>query len=259
MTAPISALTWAYNEQDRLEGALTELKPYVDEIIVIDTDSTDNTMEIANAHATKVIKKPRLLCGDMYKETLANEAKNDWLLWFYADERWPKKTLETFKTLVEKEKKYNCFAFMRHEFLDDIRVQWQEGSITKFHGTLEHPNYQNRLNNKAEGLYYTELVHAEVFGNVKVCPMPPEYYFEHRKSRIGQEFDNLRTYVWMKHLIWKYEGCEIEPYKTYVNSYKRIVRETLDSRKEHIAEQEWWKWREHWVAEEAIPELKGTA
>jgi hypothetical protein len=72
---------------------------------------------------------------------------------------------------------------------------------------------------------------------------------EHRKENTQQEFDNWRTYVEMKHLVWKYRDTKIEPYKTFVDSYKRIIRESEaknddGSRVRHPAEELWWRWWE---------------
>lgn len=51
----VSVVIPAYNEADRIEHTLIQLKPFVQEIIVIDDASTDNTAEIAKKCGVKVL------------------------------------------------------------------------------------------------------------------------------------------------------------------------------------------------------------
>ena len=45
--APISLLSWVHNEERHMEEWLSQLAPYVTEIIIFDVESTDRTAEIA--------------------------------------------------------------------------------------------------------------------------------------------------------------------------------------------------------------------
>lgn len=55
----VTAVIPAYNEADRIEDTLVNLKSIVDEIIVIDDASTDNTAEIARKCGAKVLVEKR--------------------------------------------------------------------------------------------------------------------------------------------------------------------------------------------------------
>jgi len=237
----ISAVSFIYNESEHIRECLTVLAPHVDQILLVDMDSTDGTLDIAYELTRDIYRKPHLICGYQYKEFLAHNAKGDWLLWFYPDERFGPKFLEDLRKLVAKPD-FDAYAVMRHEYRDGIRLMP--------HGTPESPNYQNRLHRRGKGIFYTELVHAELHGRANPCYLPEEYFMEHRKTNANQEFDNYRTYVEMKHLVWKYRDTKVEPYKTFVDSYKRIIRESeaknMDgSREVHPAEEHWWHWWKH--------------
>ena len=244
---PISLLSWTYNEEPYIGEWLEQLKPYVSEIIIIDCESTDGTPAIIKEcfPEVKLYTQPHLICGDQYRQQLVILSTQPWILWSYPDERWPKATLESLGKLIASPT-YNAFSFMRREYLDNELVQFTDtdGTIGS-HGTPKHPNYQTRLFKRGQGIWWSDLVHAEFHGPAKVCTLPPEYFMEHRKSQKDQEFDNIRTYIWLKYLIWKYGDTTLDPYKTFVDSYKRIVRETLASRPELTAEAEWWNWRDH--------------
>ncbi len=51
----ITAIIPAYNESSRIVKTLTDIKPFVDEIIVIDDSSTDNTSTLARNTGAKVL------------------------------------------------------------------------------------------------------------------------------------------------------------------------------------------------------------
>ena len=239
----ISAVSFVYNEADCIEEVLKSLVPHVDELLIVDMDSTDKTAEIAYKYTKDIYRMPHLVCGDQYKQFLSYISKGDWLLWFYPDERFSATFLEGMSKMSESEQ-YDAYAIMRHEYRDGVRLMP--------HGTVESPNYQNRFHRKGQGIFYTELVHAELHGRYKACYLPAEMYMEHRKTNDNQEFDNYRTYVEMKHLLWKYRETNIEPYKTFMDSYRQIISESEaknrdGSRLKHGAEEiwwEWWKWKD---------------
>ncbi len=250
----ITAVSFVYNEKDNIKAALENIAPHVDQILLVDMDSNDGTLELAYEFTKDIYRKPHLICGDAYKEFIAYRAKGDWLLWFYPDERFGEKFLKEMKTLIEKPE-FDAYAVMRHEYRDNVRLMP--------HGTNESPNYQNRLHRRGKGIFYTELVHAELHGRFNPCHLPAEYFMEHRKEDVQQEFDNWRTYVEMKHLVWKYRDTTIDPYKTFIDSYKRIIRESEaknedGSRLSHPAEELWWEWWKHKDAERISPEAIKT-
>ena len=236
----ISALSFVFNEEGCIEKSLQALRPYVDEIIIVDLESTDGTKHIASNYADKLFSRPWQICGDENKMFLREQSSGDWLLWFYPDEVWPPFSAEALKKIVKTEG-FDAFSFMRQEYMDGIRLMP--------HGTPQSPNYQNRLHRKCDKIFYTGLVHAELHGSFKACPMPPEYYFEHHKTSKAQEFDNVRLYIWYKYLVWKYGDTHVEPYRTYVASYRKIIADSeakiaTGERRKHPAEEEWWRWRD---------------
>ena len=236
----ITAVSFIYNEEENMRAFLENISGKVDEILLVDLDSKDGTLEIAYEYTKNIFRKPHLICGDSYKEFLAYHAKGDWLLWAYPDERFGAKFLEDMHHLIENPN-FEAYAIKRHEYRDGQRLVE--------YATNENPNYQNRLHRKGGSIFYTELVHAELHGSFRACYLPDEYFMEHRKKVSDQEFDNWRLYVEYKHLMWKYRETRVEPYRTYVESYKRIVAESEDmnrigQRMRHPAEEIWWRWWE---------------
>jgi len=82
----ISAVIIAFNEEDRLTDALISCQDIADEIIVIDSYSTDKTVEIAKKNGAIIIQNEFKNYGDQ-KNFAMKQASNNWVLNLDADER----------------------------------------------------------------------------------------------------------------------------------------------------------------------------
>lgn len=82
----ISAIVLTYNEEEVLEDALKSLKDFADEIIVVDSNSTDKTVLIAKKYNARVIEHP-LTSFSEQRNIGADYAKGDFLFYLDADER----------------------------------------------------------------------------------------------------------------------------------------------------------------------------
>ena len=85
IACPISATIITQNEEDRIAAAIASLS-CCDEVIVVDSGSSDRTREIAEACGARVFTRP----WDGYsnqKNFAAAQASHDWILSIDADER----------------------------------------------------------------------------------------------------------------------------------------------------------------------------
>lgn len=81
---PISATVICLNEADRIERCLESLW-FCDEIVVVDSGSSDGTREIARKYTDKVIEQPFL--GYVKQKNFAlDRASHDWVVCIDADE-----------------------------------------------------------------------------------------------------------------------------------------------------------------------------
>lgn len=81
----ISAVIITKNEEKNIAACIASLS-FVDEIIVVDAESTDATREIATQSGAKVITQPFLGYGEQ-KNVGIDATQHDWLLFLDADER----------------------------------------------------------------------------------------------------------------------------------------------------------------------------
>ncbi|MBG6209527.1 glycosyltransferase involved in cell wall biosynthesis [Labrenzia sp. EL_126] len=82
---PLSAFIIARNEADRISRPIRSVIDWVDEVIVIDSGSTDDTIAVAEKLGARIVHKdwqgygPQKRCGE-------DQCRNDWLLNLDADE-----------------------------------------------------------------------------------------------------------------------------------------------------------------------------
>ena len=110
----LSALVLAKNEQEMIEGCLKQLN-FADEIIVLDNNSKDKTVEIAKKYADKIIKSPKD-DFDYNRNLLAQEAKGEWLLFLDCDERLSIENIQEI-TSATNSPKYSAYYFPRKNLI----------------------------------------------------------------------------------------------------------------------------------------------
>lgn len=85
----ISAVVNTLNEERRLARCLGSVRPWVDEIVVVDMDSEDRTAEIARSFGARVHRHDRLAYADPARAYALAQATGDWVLVLDADEMVP--------------------------------------------------------------------------------------------------------------------------------------------------------------------------
>lgn len=76
------------NEERGIEQVLGRMPAFVDEVIVVDNDSTDRTAEVARAHGARVIREKVRGYGRAYKTGLI-EARGDIIVTLDGDHSYP--------------------------------------------------------------------------------------------------------------------------------------------------------------------------
>ena len=92
-TLKISACCMVKNEEKNLPRSLDSLKSQIDEIIVVDTGSTDSTIEIAERYGARIIEIPWNNDFSTPRNVAIDAAVGDWIIFLDADEYFvtPKK------------------------------------------------------------------------------------------------------------------------------------------------------------------------
>lgn len=97
----ISAVINTRNEERNLRYCLETVK-WCDEIIIVDMESNDRTVEIAREYTDKIFSHPLVAAFDIAKKFAAEKATGDWILLIDADEMAPKTLGMELKAIAEK-------------------------------------------------------------------------------------------------------------------------------------------------------------
>lgn len=111
----ISATIITLNEQENIGKALESLKDLADEIIVIDSGSTDETLRIAKKFGAKTFFREFDNFANQ-KNWAISKAKGDWILSLDADEEIPGVLAEEIKKVVTDES-YSGYLIPRRNFI----------------------------------------------------------------------------------------------------------------------------------------------
>ncbi len=102
--ATVSACIMVKNEEEMLPGCLDSLRDWVDEIIIVDTGSTDRTLEIAAQYGAKVFHHPWEDSFSKARNHTLEHATCDWILIIDADERIVEEDVpQVIQTLNQKQ------------------------------------------------------------------------------------------------------------------------------------------------------------
>lgn len=97
----ISACMIVKNEEELLPGCLDSLQGWVDELIVVDTGSTDRTVSIAEQYGARVFSQPWEGNFSKHRNHSLEQATGDWVLIIDADERVVADDVNQLKTLLQ--------------------------------------------------------------------------------------------------------------------------------------------------------------
>ena len=110
----ISATVITYNEEKNIKRCIESLE-FVDEIVVVDSLSSDNTCAIAKELGAKVIDQKFL--GHINQKQLAVEnATHDWILSLDADEEVSSELKASIVELIKKPLEYDAYEMKRVSF-----------------------------------------------------------------------------------------------------------------------------------------------
>lgn len=217
--AHLSAVIITYNEADRLAACLQSLQ-FCDEILIVDSHSTDATRDIALAAGARVIERDWPGYRSQ-KEFAIRAAAHDWVLCLDADERLTVRLqaeIEQLRTAGFAEhagwnmpRTLSYFGkFLRHgptypdrhlRLIDRKRGGWRgkeiheylavTGSVGRLRGDLEHYAYRSLSHQLTKLERYADLMAHELYaggkksGPVKFFCRPIWRFFSGYCLRLG--------------------------------------------------------------------------
>lgn len=146
----VSAVIITYNEEHNIRRTLSQLW-WCDEIVIVDSYSTDATVNICEDHGC--IVHQRIFDGyGTQKRFAVTKASNDWILCIDADEVLSEDLVQEIATALQPGTPYGGFAFrMNLVFLEK-----------EFRYGKESGRHYIRLFNKQQGGFTNDKVHESI-------------------------------------------------------------------------------------------------
>lgn len=176
----VSGLIITFNEEKNIREVL-ECFGFCDEIIVVDSFSTDKTVEIAKEFAKVEIIQNRFEDFTKQRNIALDAAKNDWVLFLDGDERISPQLRKEIIETVKNPNSKDAYYFYRTFFVGKKKIN--------FSGTQNDKNF--RLFRKSKAHYSeTKKVHEtlEVNGSIGILKHKLLHYsfenYEHFKIKM---------------------------------------------------------------------------
>ncbi len=146
----ISGIIITYNEAAHVGACIASLRQVCDDVVVVDSLSTDRTAEIAREEGARVVDQAFLGDGPQ-RQVAARHAEHDRILGLDADQRADEEMVRTIRDL-RLDVPEVAYAFNRKSF---VGRHWIDGPGF-------YPDYVTRLFNRRHSDYDDRLMHTSV-------------------------------------------------------------------------------------------------
>ena len=154
--AAISACIISYNEEKKIEACLQSLQGIVDEIIIVDSLSQDETVTIAKKYTDKIYQQKFLGYGKQKNFAVA-KASHDWIISLDCDERISpqlKASIVEIKAKIDLHDAYNMarrtfyvYRWLNHCWYPDKKVRLYNKSKARWSDAEVHESVEVVSNN----------------------------------------------------------------------------------------------------------------
>ena len=190
----ISATIIVFNEKDNI-SEVCESVSWADEIVVVDSNSTDGTREIALRYTDKVFDREFRGYKDKH-EFADSKTTGDWIFWIDADERVTPQLRAEIEAVRNKSEQDLPNGFRI------ARKTWYAGRWIKHSGW--YPDYQMRLYRKSASHWDGIAPHqtARVSGKIETLKGELLHYTKRNLSEHHRVIDAFTTLA-AEHLVEK--------------------------------------------------------
>jgi glycosyltransferase involved in cell wall biosynthesis len=207
---PLSAVIISRNAATQIEACLKSVA-FADEIVVVDSGSSDDTVEIAKRHCAKVIHQDWLGFGKQ-KQFAVSQAKHDWVLCIDVDER----VNDELRTSIQKvlcEPTLRIYKMPRRNRFMGRWLQYGEG----------YPDYSARLFDRRFANWSEDEVHEKVLATTPVGSLQGDLLHESEESLVAY-LDKQNRYTSLQAEILFQRGQRASLGRLVVSPLLRFVK-----------------------------------
>ena len=179
----LSVILITRNEESNLDDCLASLDGIAQQIVVVDSNSTDGTLEIANRYGALMAYPSDWPGFGPQKNRALDLATCDWVLSLDADERLTPSLKSEILTAINHSAQIDCFAIPR--------LSWYCGRFIRHSGWS--PDYVDRLFRRGTARFSDDLVHERLIPNGTVAKLEnPMLHYSF--MNYSQVLDKLNRY-----------------------------------------------------------------
>jgi glycosyltransferase involved in cell wall biosynthesis len=191
----LSILILTLNEQNNIRDCIQSVDGLSDDIVVLDSGSTDETPSIVKSEGAKLVERKFTGWASHQNWAVSNiDFKHDWVLYLDADERVTPELAREIKDLQIGEKKaYKIFRDNRFIDSEPLKFSMKCPGIVRLF-SINHINYKREINpvaiiNGSVGELKTKLIHYNFSKGLD------EWIIKHLDyaKREAQEFDSRKN------------------------------------------------------------------
>ena len=153
MAQPLSVVLVVHNAEAQLPACLASV-PFADEVVVVDSGSSDGTAACAGQHGARVVQRDWMGFG-LQKQFAVAQARNDWVLCLDADERVSPELERSIRAALEAPVAPVYRMRRRNRFLG----RWLS------HGE-GYPDWSTRMFDRRNAAWSDDPVHEKVLYSV---------------------------------------------------------------------------------------------
>lgn len=132
------------NEQKNLSELLPIIEEYVDEIIIVDTGSTDKTKETAKKYTDKIFDYKWTQDFSEARNFSLSKATKEWILILDADERIAEQDLKKLKQLTQNKEVFAYKFEQRNYSNKQTPIKWKESKQDSYEESKQFLGWQYR-------------------------------------------------------------------------------------------------------------------
>jgi len=145
MKQRISLTMIVKNESSHLASCLDSVKKDVDEIVIVDTGSTDDTVSIAQRYTSKVYFFPWNNDFSAARNFAIEQASGNWILALDADEEVEYQNQNNLHTLLQKDHDKEAFLLPLHNPLSDSTEEYNTFYVLRLFRNNESYRYVGKI------------------------------------------------------------------------------------------------------------------
>ncbi len=201
------------NEEANIAACIAGVKKIADEIIVVDSGSSDKTVKIATELGAKCIQ--HTFEGYVQQKNLALlECSNEYVLSLDADERLEDKSVQEVLEQKEKDFPHDGYIFRRTGFIGTTHIKY--GSW--------NPDKKLRLVKKEMAIWQGKGVHESLFVNSTNIYTLKGKILHYSYKNTNELLERTKKYAELAAQHLHSEGKKISPLMIYLKAWMRFVK-----------------------------------